>query len=181
MNRSGITPGVRSTASSPSWRFCRCRGSTAAPWLRPCLVSIPTELIQLLQSDQVSPIALGLHSRRLLERLVTDGLGLHAERGSAAAPLVPDPAMPGRDISREGWLPTLLALQLLHLEPQLPENRDQQNPCDQPHEQQKRKQGDQPNRGDNSNDRCHQLLDPLRAATARQLLHGRKVVVSACH
>ncbi|CAK23371.1 DUF4145 domain-containing protein [Synechococcus sp. CS-197] len=30
-----------------------------------------TELIQLLQSDQVSPISLGLHSRRLLERLVT--------------------------------------------------------------------------------------------------------------
>ena len=29
-----------------------------------------TELIQLLQSDQVSPISLGLHSRRLLERLV---------------------------------------------------------------------------------------------------------------
>ena len=84
MNRSGITPGVRSTASSPRWRFCRSRGSTASPWLRPCLVSIPRELIQLLQRDQVSPIALGLHSRRLLKRLVTDCLqqcGNHQQRG----------------------------------------------------------------------------------------------------
>lgn len=31
-----------------------------------------TELIQLLQSEQVSPISLGLHSRRLLERLGLD-------------------------------------------------------------------------------------------------------------
>lgn len=43
-----------------------------------------TELIQLLQSDQVSPISLGLHSRRLLERLVTHCLhqcGDHQQRG----------------------------------------------------------------------------------------------------
>ena len=43
-----------------------------------------TELIQLLQSEQVSPISLGLHSRRLLERLVTHCLhqcGDHQQRG----------------------------------------------------------------------------------------------------
>ena len=101
-----------------------------------------------------------------------NALCFRAELGSAGTPLIPDPAVPGRDISGERWLSSLLALQLLHLEPQLPEHGDQQQPRDQADKQQHGKQGDQPDRGHNSDGRSSQLLDPLRPATARQLLHG---------